>query len=365
MAISNFVIQSAEWKFAGKSPMPSADDDDDELAQLSLYEVLGVGASCADAELRRAYRREALRWHPDKCRLASPAAAEARFKRISHAWYVLSDAQRRAAYDADEGYSGASCPCSDAREWDAVWRACAEEDARARAAQARNERAFLARTLASAAWVVAACAALWAAAADSPLLFPPPLRLSNRALGNEVPMRTPFRNFTRHLVAARTAELRPLSAALSPLLRVHTGYLELAFNASDVRESGLHPVPGAAILLGAPRKVGAKVHTVYTLVRAPHAVDRRWWLARRALCIRLFASGTAASRARWFETVSDDLGGRLRPFVLEAAPDDECALGLGLPAVGGVLGAGIGLGAASVRLMRRARLLGGPDDDAG
>ncbi|NXA44946.1 DJC21 protein, partial [Nothocercus julius] len=62
------------------------------------YEVLGVKRDAADEELKRAYRRLALRWHPDKNLENAEEAAE-QFKLIQAAYDVLSDPQERAWYD--------------------------------------------------------------------------------------------------------------------------------------------------------------------------------------------------------------------------------------------------------------------------
>ncbi|NWQ71975.1 DJC21 protein, partial [Neopipo cinnamomea] len=62
------------------------------------YEVLGVRRDAAEEELKRAYRRLALRWHPDKNLENAQEAAE-QFKLIQAAYDVLSDPQERAWYD--------------------------------------------------------------------------------------------------------------------------------------------------------------------------------------------------------------------------------------------------------------------------
>ncbi|CAL4975360.1 unnamed protein product [Urochloa decumbens] len=70
----------------------------------SYYAVLGVHPGASAAEIRAAYHRLAMRWHPDK--IASgrdPARAEeakTRFQQIQEAYQVLSDEKRRALYDA-------------------------------------------------------------------------------------------------------------------------------------------------------------------------------------------------------------------------------------------------------------------------
>lgn len=67
-----------------------------------LYERLGVPRGADATTLRRAYRRLALRFHPDR----AGAGATATFQRIAAAYDVLSDPQRRAAYDRTRGGSG-------------------------------------------------------------------------------------------------------------------------------------------------------------------------------------------------------------------------------------------------------------------
>jgi len=61
-----------------------------------LYAVLGVERSASDADIKRAFRRLAQQWHPDVNR---DSGADLRFKEINQAYQVLSDPQRRQAYD--------------------------------------------------------------------------------------------------------------------------------------------------------------------------------------------------------------------------------------------------------------------------
>jgi molecular chaperone DnaJ len=67
------------------------------VSKADYYEVLGVSREASDQELKSAYRKLALKYHPD--RNPGDDAAEEKFKEASEAYQVLSDADKRAAYD--------------------------------------------------------------------------------------------------------------------------------------------------------------------------------------------------------------------------------------------------------------------------
>lgn len=63
------------------------------------YEVLGVPRGASGDEIKKVYRKLALKWHPDRHQGDEKSGAEEHFKRISEAYEVLSDAEKRAKYD--------------------------------------------------------------------------------------------------------------------------------------------------------------------------------------------------------------------------------------------------------------------------
>jgi len=67
------------------------------MAKRDYYETLNVGRDASAEELKKAYRRLAMKYHPD--RNPDDEKAEARFKEAKEAYEVLSDAQKRSAYD--------------------------------------------------------------------------------------------------------------------------------------------------------------------------------------------------------------------------------------------------------------------------
>ena len=73
------------------------------MPPLDYYAVLGLSAQASQGEVRSAYRRLALRWHPDKAAGGAagvaPASAEAVFRLVSDAHKVLGDAVARRQHD--------------------------------------------------------------------------------------------------------------------------------------------------------------------------------------------------------------------------------------------------------------------------
>jgi molecular chaperone DnaJ len=74
------------------------------MSKRDYYEVLGVSRDVSEADLKKAYRRLAMKYHPDR-NTDDAEDAEARFKEAKEAYEVLSDANKRAAYD-QYGHAG-------------------------------------------------------------------------------------------------------------------------------------------------------------------------------------------------------------------------------------------------------------------
>ena len=67
------------------------------MSEKDYYEVLGVARSASDDEIKKAYRKLAVKYHPDKN--SSDKEAEEKFKQISSAFEVLKDGEKRRKYD--------------------------------------------------------------------------------------------------------------------------------------------------------------------------------------------------------------------------------------------------------------------------
>ena len=69
------------------------------------YKILGISKGASEDDVRKAYRKMALKFHPDKNK---SAGAEEKFKEIAEAYEVLSDKRKRDIYDkyGEEGLKG-------------------------------------------------------------------------------------------------------------------------------------------------------------------------------------------------------------------------------------------------------------------
>jgi curved DNA-binding protein CbpA len=71
-----------------------------EQAMATLYDTLGVQTHATDEEIKRAYRKAAMKWHPDRNHGAQEEVARAAFQEIKDAYAILSDPEQRKVYDS-------------------------------------------------------------------------------------------------------------------------------------------------------------------------------------------------------------------------------------------------------------------------
>jgi molecular chaperone DnaJ len=69
------------------------------MAKRDYYEVLGVAKNAGEDEIKKAYRKMAMKHHPDRNQGEGAKASEEKFKEVKEAYEMLSDAQKRQAYD--------------------------------------------------------------------------------------------------------------------------------------------------------------------------------------------------------------------------------------------------------------------------
>jgi molecular chaperone DnaJ len=75
------------------------------MAKRDYYEILGVPKGASEEDIKKAYRKLAMKYHPDRNQGDGAKAAEEKFKEAKEAYEMLSDAQKRAAYD-QYGHAG-------------------------------------------------------------------------------------------------------------------------------------------------------------------------------------------------------------------------------------------------------------------
>jgi len=75
------------------------------MAKRDYYEVLGVAKGASEDEIKKAYRKLAMKYHPDRNQGEKAKEAEEQFKEVKEAYEMLSDPKKKAAYD-QYGHAG-------------------------------------------------------------------------------------------------------------------------------------------------------------------------------------------------------------------------------------------------------------------
>ena len=94
----DLTLLSQEWLSYGRTMS--------RTNQRDYYEVLGISRTASIEEIKGAYRKAALKWHPDR-NPENKSEAEAKFRECTEAYSVLSDGQKRQIYDT-YGHAGLS-----------------------------------------------------------------------------------------------------------------------------------------------------------------------------------------------------------------------------------------------------------------
>lgn len=89
-------------EFGVKSKLKNAQVRLKQSKKKDLYKTLGISRDATSTEIKKAYKKSALRWHPDKNSgsEAEKAKAEKMFKDINEAYVILSDENKKARYDS-------------------------------------------------------------------------------------------------------------------------------------------------------------------------------------------------------------------------------------------------------------------------
>src|SRR5688500_1004387 len=95
---SLFLLRSRRFLLPSANPDPrNTKHESRPMSKRDYYEVLGVARTATEEDLKKAYRRSAMKYHPD--RNPGDHAAEASFKECKEAYEVLSDGGKRRMYD--------------------------------------------------------------------------------------------------------------------------------------------------------------------------------------------------------------------------------------------------------------------------
>jgi curved DNA-binding protein CbpA len=113
MLVQRFLLRCC---FTCGAPRPRLFFAAARLQSGDFYQLLGLSPSASQEEIKAAYRKAALQWHPDRQAGANKAQAEEKFKNLSQAYTTLSSPEQRRLYDQGRAYT-ASGSGSRQQEW--------------------------------------------------------------------------------------------------------------------------------------------------------------------------------------------------------------------------------------------------------
>ena len=101
----NFRFHNGDSDDSGPKPAQA------ESNQPSLYDTLGVSSDATGTDIKKAYHKLALQFHPDKCK-GDKKVAEEKFKEFNNAYAILGNTEERAEYDRKSAPSAPHSPTS-------------------------------------------------------------------------------------------------------------------------------------------------------------------------------------------------------------------------------------------------------------
>src|SRR4051812_13684645 len=165
------------------------------MAKRDYYEVLGVARGANDAELKAAYRKLAMKYHPD--RNSGDKDSEHKFKEINEAYDVLKDGDKRAAYDryghAAFEQGGAWAPAGSAPISAQPSPIFSKAFSECRVARAGARRAASAAPISATTWRSPSKTPTWARRRKFGFRHPSPARRARAPAPRRVPSRKPAR----------------------------------------------------------------------------------------------------------------------------------------------------------------------------
>ena len=327
----------------------------------TLYDVLYCSPDATDTELRTAYKQQALHWHPDK---NEAPEAEERFKLVNQAWSVLSDQNKRAAYDrslqngggaAYDSYGSSSAEeqhaASVARE---VWTAFMEAEKLEKERQKRRERRLRVGVCSLFLWVLLVQQLFWLVMSDSDWLYSNAIVLSSGAFAREFKLELDFKPFETKLRAGRRSKARSSTAGGgSSSSNAYHVSLELNRTTELRRAPEVGRPNGRGWLLTSDNKkqdiYGRELNlATTTFLFFPEDRPRPW--PTTTLCVSLLRSGSVKQKD-WWNDMSRAVGGRLRPFALAVVSNAECEPRLALLGIASSTALAVALTAVTVQIL--------------